>query len=810
MRKYKVTGMSCAACVSRVEKAVLGVSGAEKCHVNLLLGTMNVQGECDEKQVIEAVTRAGYGIDAYQEIDYNKEEKTKDKEAVTLIKRFFYSIIFLLPLMYVSMGHTMWGFPLPLGIEKNAFLIGAIQGTLSLVLILINVKFFKNGIKGIIHLSPNMDTLVSLGSGVSFLYSVVRLVQLGITKDAHILHDLYFESAGMILVLITVGKALESYSKGKTTNAIKELISLQPRKAVILVDGEEKEIDVSEIKKDDIFVVKTGYAIPVDGTVLDGEGTVNEAMLTGESVPCEKGKESKVYAGTIILNGYLKCRADSSSKETVLSEIIKTVSDSASSKAPIARVADKVSGVFVPCVILVALITLVSWLAFGYDVGFALARGISVLVISCPCALGLATPVAIMVGNGVGARNGVLFKDATSLENAGKTNIAILDKTGTITKGEFAITDIIPFDITEEELMTYACSLECKSEHPLAKAIVKKGSEKGLPLKEAISFKTLSGSGVYAIIDGDEIYGGSFKSVADLITQREKDLFEKLSFEGKTPMFFAKNKKIIGVIAVRDEIKDDSAQAIEELKKMGIKTIMLTGDNKSCAESIGKIVGVDQVIADVMPMEKERIVNELKKDGRVLMVGDGINDSVALTSAHVGMAIGQGTEIAVKSAQVVLMKNSLMGVCHAIKISKMVLKNIYENLFWAFIYNIICIPLAMGLFINLFGWELNPMVGALAMSLSSFCVVTNSLRLNLIKLEKEKNDMFGKKKVGIVLKVEGMMCQHCEARVKKTLEAIEGVSEAIPNHKKNTVILYGEFDLEQVKEAVTKEGYTVK
>lgn len=815
MEKYKVTGMSCAACVARVEKAVKSVCGVERCDVNLLMGSMNVEGTAQPSEIISAVCKAGYGASLYNDGKEKKDsdDSLKDTETPKLRKRLLYSLGFLLLLMYVSMGYTMWGFPLPNFLERSTFAIGLIQAILSLAIIIINIKFFVNGIKGIIHLSPNMDTLVSLGSGVSYGYSLVRLIQMAIdTQNAkHILHDLYFESAGMILVLITVGKMLEAYSKGKTTNALKELISLQPKTAIVLVDGKEMEIDVTEIKAGDIFIVKTGGGIPVDATVIEGEGTVNESALTGESIPSDKTAGDKIYAGTVSQSGYLRCRADTSSQETVLSEIIKTVSDSASSKAPIARIADKVSGVFVPCVMAIALVTIVVWLILGAEVGFSLARGISVLVISCPCALGLATPVAIMVGNGVGAKNGILFKNATALENTGRASVVVLDKTGTITKGEPTVTDIIPFNCSEEELMEYACSLEIKSEHPLAKAIVIKGEEMEISVKETSDFQVLTGSGVAAIIGGEKIYGGNYKSVSSNVGKEGKDIFVKLSKEGKTPMFFVKGEKLMGVIAVRDEIKEDSQKAIEKLKSMGIKTVMLTGDNKNSANAIGEIVGVDKVISDVMPMDKERVVSQLKKEGRVIMVGDGINDAPALTSADIGIAIGQGTEIAVESAQVVLVKNSLMGVYRSVKLSRGVLRNIHQNLFWAFIYNVIGIPLAAGCFIGLFGWQMNPMFGALAMSLSSFCVVTNALRLNLINLSKENEQMlFKKKKTGIILNVEGMMCPHCEARVKKAVEEIEGVEEAAASHKKKTVTVFGQCDIEKVKSVIAEQGYTVK
>ena len=809
MEKYNVTGMSCAACVSRVEKAVLGVPDVTKCAVNLLTNSMSVEGEAKSEDIIKAVVDAGYGASLVGEKS-KKQESTalEDKETPKLRKRLICSIVFLIALMYVSMGHTMWGFPLPEFFENNQIATGLLQMLLSGILLIINQKFFINGFKGLIKLSPNMDTLVALGSGVSYLYSVVCLFLM--TKGEHLLHDLYFESAGMILVLITVGKMLEAYSKGKTTNALKELMSLQPRTATVIVDGKEKEIDADEIKKGDIFIVKSGFVIPVDATIIEGQGSIDESALTGESIPCDKSEGDKVYAGTIFKSGFIKCVADTSSEETVLSEIIRTVSDSASSKAPIARVADKVSGVFVPIVITISIITTIIWLLTDHTFGYALARGISVLVISCPCALGLATPVAIMVGNGVGARKGILFKNATALENTGKAKTVILDKTGTITKGEPVVTDIIPYGIDQNQLLSYAYSLEKRSEHPLAKAIVAKGEEMGIKALEVDNFNVLLGNGVSCTIDGDKIVGGSYKHISTIVPLDNSE-FEKLSKEGKTPLYFVKNNEMLGVIAVRDEIKEDSRKAICELKKMGAHVVMLTGDNENSANSIGAWVGVDEVISNVMPMDKEKVVKGFKEKGSVIMVGDGINDAPALTSADIGIAIGQGTQIAIESAQIVLMNSSLMDVVNAIKLSRATLKNIYQNLFWAFIYNIIGIPLAAGAFIALLGWELNPMFGALAMSLSSFCVVTNALRLNLIKLEKENKKMlFKKKEAGIVLNVEGMMCPHCEARVKKTVEEVEGVERAEPNHKKNTVTVFGECDIEKVKAVITEQGYKVK
>ena len=809
MEQYDVSGMSCAACVARVEKAVSDVEGVTECTVNLLTNSMTVSGTADQAAVINAVVKAGYGASKKGEKQVSTDDGLSDKETPRLKRRLIASCAFLIALMYASMGYTMWGFPLPEFFHNNQIAVGLLQMSLSGIILIINQRFFVNGFKGIIKGAPNMDTLVAIGSGASYIYSLVCLFLM--TRGHHLLHDLYFESAAMILVLITVGKTLEAYSKGKTTNALKALMSLQPKTATVLIDGKETEIDASQVKKGDIFVVKAGGGIPVDGTVLDGECAADESSLTGESLPVDKIQGSRVFAGTVSLSGYIRCQADTSSQDTVLSEIIKTVSDSAASKAPIARVADKVSGVFVPVVMGISLITLVIWLLTGADFGYALARGISVLVISCPCALGLATPVAIMVGNGVGAKNGVLFKNATALENAGRAKIVVLDKTGTITVGEPAVTDVIPFGVTEDELTQYAYSLELKSEHPLARAVVAYAQERGITAVESRDFQVLSGNGVSCTIDGERVTGASYKHISAITGKAGEREFEKLSKEGKTPLFFAKGDELIGIIAVRDQIKEDSAEAISRLKAMGIKTVMLTGDNKNSAQAIGDLVGVDRIVSEVMPKDKERVVRELKQDGKVIMVGDGINDAPALTAADVGIAIGRGTQIAIDSAEVVLVKGSISGVSQAIRLSRETLHNIRQNLFWAFIYNIIGIPLAAGAFVALFGWEMNPMFGALAMSLSSFCVVTNALRLNFIKLNKEKKEMFGKKKAaGIIIGVEGMMCPHCEARVKKAVESVAGVSEAVPSHKKNTVTVFGEFDIAAVKDTIAKEGYLVK
>lgn len=805
MEKFTVSGMSCAACVARVEKAVKALDGVESCAVNLLTASMSVCGTAQSEDIINAVRGAGYG--AAVAGNGAGEDELVDRETPRLVKRLCYSLAFLAVLMYLSMGYTMWHFPLPAFFDENPIAVGILQMVFSAILLVINKKFFISGIKSVIKGAPNMDTLVALGSGVSFLYSVVGLFLLAFGKFT--LHDLYFESAGMILVLITVGKALESYSKGKTTVALKDLMALAPKVATVVIDGEERTVSAASLVAGDIFIVKAGDSVPVDGVIIQGDCTVDEALLTGESLPVDKVSGDRVFAGTVARTGYIRCEASVGSEETVLGEIIKTVKDSASSKAPIARVADRVSGVFVPVVMGIALITFIVWLFVGEGVGFALGRGISVLVISCPCALGLATPVAIMVGNGVGAKNGILFKSATALENAGHTKIVALDKTGTVTVGAPQVTDIIPVGVSEKELMEYAYSLEKMSEHPLGKAIVKRGEDNGISLYEVSGFETLAGNGVKGYIDGHEIIIGSYKHMGDLSAPYEKE-FKELSCQGKTPVFVAKNGSVIGIIALRDEVKADSREAVLTLKAMGIKTVLLTGDNENTARAIGALVGVDRVISQVLPMEKEQVIKGLKGDGHVAMVGDGINDAPALTTSDTGIAIGQGTQIAIDSAEVVLVKGSLMGVCGAIRLSRATLKNIYENLFWAFIYNIIGIPLAAGAFIYAFGWELSPMFGALAMSLSSFCVVLNALRLNFIKLDKEKKDMFGKKEAGIIIGVEGMMCPHCEARVKSAVEAVEGVERAEPSHKKNRVVVFGSFDLESVKSAIKAQGYEVK
>ncbi len=825
MKQYNVTGMSCAACVARVEKAVNSVDGVTSCSVSLLTNSMGVEGFADSQEVISAVENAGYGatLKGAENVSKNTEnDELRDAETPKLKKRLVASLGFLLVLMYISMGHVMWGWWLPNILASNSLAIGLLQLILTAIIMVINQKFFINGFKGLLHKSPNMDTLVALGSGASFIYSTYALFKMTTVNGEmahHYLHEFYFESAAMILTLITVGKMLEARSKGKTTDALKSLMNLAPKTATILVGGVEEQVSIENVKKGDIFVVRPGEQISVDGIIIDGTTAVDESALTGESIPVDKQTGDRVSSGTINQSGFIKCEATRVGEDTTLSQIIKTVSDAAATKAPIAKIADKVSGIFVPVVISIAVITIVLWMIFGQSFGYALARGISVLVISCPCALGLATPVAIMVGNGVGAKNGILFKTAVSLEETGKANIAVLDKTGTITLGQPKVTDIIPINVTENELMSYAYSLEIKSEHPLAKAVVEKGNELSISQIETENFQALSGNGVTAMLNDKMFYGGSLKFVGEKITIGEaiQKSAEKLSEEGKTPLLFADNEKLYGIIAVADVIKDDSPKAIRELQNMGIKVVMLTGDNEKTANAIGKQVGVDEVIAGVMPDGKEMVVRRLRDNGKVIMVGDGINDAPALTRADIGIAIGAGTDIAIDSADIVLMKNRLSDVPVAIRLSRATLKNIHENLFWAFIYNIIGIPLAAGVFVNIFGWELNPMFGAAAMSLSSFCVVSNALRLNfkdirnIARDRKIKSKIKEKKPMEITMKIEGMMCPHCEANVKKTLEEFAEVREAVVSHKDGTAIVTLDADLgvATLKKAVEDKGYKV-
>lgn len=829
MKKFNVTGMSCAACSSHVEKAVSKVEGVQSCSVSLLTNSMGVEGSASEESIIAAVEKAGYGasVAGAEKKQSAETDQLKDKDTPVLMHRLIASVGFLVVLMYISMGHMMWGWPLPAFFADNHIAMGLAQLLLCVIIMVINQKFFISGFKGLIHRSPNMDTLVALGSGASFVYSVYALFAM---TDAQVkgnaelvmsyMHEFYFESAAMILTLITVGKMLEAHSKGKTTNALKALLNLAPKKATLLIDGKETEVTVDKVKKGDVFVVRPGESIPVDAEITDGSTAVDESALTGESIPVDKVVGDTVSAGTINKSGFIKCSATAVGEDTALSQIIKMVSDAAATKAPVAKIADKVSGVFVPAVIVIALITIAVWLLCGQTVGYALARGISVLVISCPCALGLATPVAIMVGNGMGARKGILFKTAASLEEAGKTQIAVLDKTGTITKGEPKVTDIIPFEITENELLKYAYSIEVKSEHPLAKAIIVKAEELSLNPYEVTDFKAESGSGLSAEYNGEKIIGGSKKYISSLINISNdiSSRADSLSEEGKTPLFFMKGDKLLGIIAVADVIKDESPQAVKELQNMGIKVVMLTGDNERTAKAVGKLAGVDEVIAGVMPDGKEKVVAELKKQGKVLMVGDGINDAPALTRADIGMAIGSGTDIAIDAADVVFMKSKLTDVPAAVRLSRKTLRNIHENLFWAFIYNVIGIPLAAGVWIPLLGWQLNPMFGAAAMSLSSFCVVTNALRLNFFDITNPKKDRKIKYKskkddnaMTKTMKIDGMMCSHCEGRVKQSLEGLAQVSQAEVSHEKGTAVvtLTAEVSNDVLKKTVEDQGYNV-
>lgn len=829
MKKFNVTGMSCAACSSRVEKAVSKVEGVQSCSVSLLTNSMGVEGSASDESIIAAVEKAGYGarVAGAEKKQSAETDQLKDKDTPVLMHRLIASVGFLVVLMYISMGHMMWGWPLPNFFTDNHIAMGLVQLLLCVIIMVINQKFFINGFKGLIHRSPNMDTLVALGSGASFVYGVYALFAM---TDAQVkgnaelvmsyMHEFYFESAAMILTLITVGKMLEAHSKGKTTNALKALLNLAPKKATLLIDGKETEVTVDKVKKGDVFVVRPGESIPVDAEITDGSTAVDESALTGESIPVDKVVGDTVSAGTINKAGFIKCSATAVGEDTALSQIIKMVSDAAATKAPVAKIADKVSGVFVPAVIVIALITIAVWLLCGQTVGYALARGISVLVISCPCALGLATPVAIMVGNGMGARKGILFKTAASLEEAGKTKIAVLDKTGTITKGEPKVTDVIPFGITENELLKYAYSIEAKSEHPLAKAVIAKAQGIGLVSYEITDFKAESGNGLSGEYNGEKIIGGSKKYISSLINISNdiSSRADSLSEEGKTPLFFMKGDKLLGIIAVADVIKDESPQAVKELQNMGIRVVMLTGDNERTAKAVGKLAGVDDVIAGVLPDGKEKVVADLKKQGKVLMVGDGINDAPALTRADIGMAIGSGTDIAIDAADVVFMKSKLTDVPAAVRLSRKTLRNIHENLFWAFIYNVIGIPLAAGVWIPLLGWQLNPMFGAAAMSLSSFCVVTNALRLNFFDITNPKKDRKIKQKskkddnaMTKTMKIDGMMCSHCEGRVKQSLEGLAQVSQAEVSHEKGTAVvtLTAEVSNDVLKKTVEDQGYNV-
>lgn len=830
MTQYNVTGMSCAACSARVEKAVNSVDGVTSCAVSLLTNSMGVEGTASPDEIIKAVTAAGYGASLK---DGTKKETTnsdelKDTETPKLIKRLAASVVFLIPLMYISMGHMMWGWPLPHFMDNNHVAMGLAQMLFAIIIMVINQKFFISGFKGLINKSPNMDTLIAIGSGASFLYSTYSLFAMTVAQTAgdsakvmSYMDGFYFESAAMILTLITVGKTLESYSKGRTTDALKGLLSMAPKTATIIRDGAETEVPTENVQIGDIFAVKPGESIPVDGVIIDGETAIDESAITGESIPVDKTEGDSVTAATINSSSYIKCRAVRVGEDTTFSQIIKMVSDASATKAPIAKVADKVSGVFVPVVMCIAVVTFVIWLVVGQKFGYALSRGVSVLVISCPCALGLATPVAVMVGNGMGAKNGILFKTAVALEATGKTQIVAVDKTGTVTLGQPKITDIVPCDnISDDELLSVAYALEKKSEHPLAKAITDATHQKNISLKETEEFSILAGNGLKGVIDNKTVIGGSYAFVSGVVDfdNAVTEKYNALAEQGKTPMFFARDNKLLGIIAVADVIKEDSPRAIKELRDMGIKTVMLTGDNKRTADAIGRQVGVDTVISGVLPNEKESVIRRLSEYGKVAMVGDGINDAPALTRADIGMAINTGTDIAADAADVVLMNSSLSDVSAAIRLSRATLTNIHENLFWAFIYNIIGIPLAAGVWIPIFGWTLNPMFGAAAMSLSSFCVVTNALRLNLFKIHKTKNvkkikpvqvdikEIVTMKKT---VKIEGMMCPHCEAAVKKALEAVDGVETATPNHETNSaeITFTTSVDDEKIKKAVEDAGY---
>ena len=812
MEQYNVTGMSCAACSARVEKAVLEVEGVTSCSVSLLTNSMGVEGSASENAIIEAVVNAGYGAEKKgneKRSSAPDDDALADKETPVLVKRLIASLAFLAALMYVSMGHVMWGFPLPAFLDNNPIAVGILQLVLSAIVMVINQKFFINGLRGVLHRSPNMDTLVAMGSAASFGYSLYALLAMTVSEHPeHYLHEFYFESAAMILALITLGKMLEARSKGKTTDALKSLMKLTPKTATVIRGGAEVGIPVSELRVGDVFVVRPGESIPVDGRVIEGHSAVDESALTGESIPVDKEVGSSVSGATINRSGFIKCEATRVGEDTTISQIIKMVSDAAATKAPIAKIADKVSGVFVPIVISIAAIVLLVWLLLGESAGFALGRAISVLVISCPCALGLATPVAIMVGNGMGAKNGILFKTASSLEMAGRTQIVALDKTGTITKGEPEVTDIVG----DGDLL----HIEAKSEHPLARAIVKKAEEEGLPIADSESFEIFPGGGLYGIIGGKSCVGGNREFVGKYaeIAPNVLENAEKLAEEGKTPMFFACDGKVLGVIAVADKVKDDSESAIREMKAMGIRVVMLTGDNKKTAEAIGKAVGADEVIAQVKPDGKEAVIRRLQEEGRVAMVGDGINDAPALTRADIGIAIGAGTDVAIDAADVVLVKSRLSDVPAAIRLSRATLRTIHQNLFWAFIYNAICIPVAAGAFVWA-GLTLNPMLGAAAMSMSSFCVVTNALRLNLCdvhssKRSKNKN-IKEEKEMEKTMKIKGMMCPHCEARVKKVLEELPEVAEAKVSYKKDTaqLKLNAPVSDEVLTKVITDNGYTV-
>lgn len=838
MEQYSIIGMSCAACSSRVEKAVSKVDGVTACSVSLLTNSMGVEGTAKTSDIIKAVEEAGYGVSVKGANADNEpvkmgdmEDSLKDRETPLMKKRLCASLLFLIVLMYFSMGHMMWGWPVPVFFAENHIAMGLLQLLLTVFIMVINQKFFINGFKSLLHRAPNMDALVALGAGAAFIYSTYALfamtdaqVKGDMTGVMSYMHEFYFESAATILTLITVGKMLEAHSKGKTTDALKSLMQLSPKTAVVLRDGKELEVPASQVRKGDIFVVRPGENIPVDGVIVEGSSAVNESALTGESIPVDKTGGDGVYAATINQSGFLKCEATRVGEDTTLSQIIRMVSDAASTKAPIAKVADKVSGFFVPTVIGIAILTLAVWLLLGESIGFSLARAISVLVISCPCALGLATPVAIMVGNGVGAKHGILFKTAVSLEETGKMRTVVLDKTGTITTGEPKVTDLIAsVNVKEEDLLQLAYVLERKSEHPLAKAIIQKGREEKLQEAEVKEFQALPGNGLKGVFEDHIIRGGNkaFISQYVKIPDNMERLAGKLSEQGKTPLYFSKDDSLIGLIAVADIMKPDSVEAVCELKSMGIRVVMLTGDNERTAKVIGDAAGVDEVIAGVLPEGKENVIKNLKKKGKTAMVGDGINDAPALTRADIGIAIGAGTDVAIDAADVVLMLNRLRDVPAAIRLSRATLRNIHQNLFWAFIYNVIGIPLAAGIWYPIFGIKLNPMFGAAAMSLSSFCVVTNALRLNLVRIYDAGKDKKIKERVGQVpkeekdmtrtLQIEGMMCGHCEARVKKCLEELEQVAKAVVSHEEGTAVVTLSSDIadDVLKKAVEEQDYKV-
>ena len=831
MERYNVSGMSCAACSSRVEKAVSSLPGINSCNVSLLTNSMTVEGNADSRDIIAAVEKAGYKarLEKEQEGREGKDSFSPDEETAKLKRRLTASLVFLVILMYFSMGHMMWGWPIPRFMEGNHIAMGLLQLILTAAVMVINQKFFISGFKGLIHRAPNMDTLVAIGAAAAFIYSTAALFLMtdaqlegDISSVEGYMHEFYFESAAMILTLITVGKMLEARSKGKTTDAIRRLMSLAPEKATVIRGDREVIVPVAQVKKGDIFVLRPGERVPVDGTIVEGKSAIDESALTGESIPAEKGEGDSVSAATINTSGYLKCRAVRVGEDTTLAQIVRLVSDAAATKAPVAKIADKVSGIFVPAVMAISLLTLAVWLAAGQSMVFALARGISVLVISCPCALGLATPVAIMAGSGKGARSGILFKTAAAMEETGKIQIVALDKTGTVTKGHPEVADIVTAEsVHEEQLLRLAFDLESRSEHPLAVAIVEEASRRGMEAAEVSEFEALPGRGLVAVREGRVIAGGNLQFISSKaeVTENISAEARRISSQGKTPLFFSEDGKMIGMIAVADSIKEDSHKAVEELENMGIKVVMLTGDNEAAARSIGEKAGISRVIAQVLPSEKEKVIRTLQKQGKTAMVGDGINDAPALTRADVGIAIGAGTDIAVDAADVVLMKNSLRDVPAAIRLSRSALKIIHENLFWAFIYNVVGIPLAAGVFISALGWQLNPMFAAAAMSLSSFCVVTNALRLNLVNVYDERKDhkIKSRKKrkedklMEKTMKIEGMMCGHCEATVKKTLEGIEGVESAEVSHEKGTavVICSSELENEVLRQAVEEQNYRV-